>query len=374
MNGHAVIDSRGASESRLAEMPLDMAITSSHVNENEPQQPDPAPATESVDGAVVPLTSLKKALTASSTAAEQFALRQQLLHEYGGAHKVAMDGSVTRKRANSVDAGASRPDDNKRLRTHAASTRKPTSINTDDPKLPAFPLQGTDREIALIVDDDEMVDYDDIRTWFDYDGPKKGRQETAMNSDPKTKDAAQKPRASKGVNDEKSEQDADEPAPGLAAKKTGGRKRSKSKRTRKPKPTPKPKPAESDKDSEDCDFESENTTPEDSESEPDGDHEGPWQGPINLEPFDGGFGLPDEEEMEEDIALLHDQIFPSGGACTDGFWQRRVRVSFTYNVRYGLANDICRARTSRSSPTAKSQRTQSHLGRRPSKTLRSSRS
>jgi len=381
MNGPAMLDGRASSEGRLSEVLADVITTPTRKIENDPQSPTPTTGSVENTLALSPRLKTPPHPPSPSPAAEQLAFRQQLLREYGSAPKAAVGASGTRKRANSVDAAASRPGDSKRLRTLAAPTGKPKDANTDELKVPAFSAQGSDRDIILVVDDDETGDHEDDGTWFDSDGPKKepsaqvsGEQGGVTNGIPKPDDTATKPRTSKQVGDKKSQKDTEKPAPGAPAKKTTEKQRPKSKSSRKPKATPKPKRAVSDNDSEDSDFEPEDTTAEDTESESNGDLEGPWQGPINLEPFDGGFGLPDEEDMDEEFALIHDKIFPSGGACTDGFWKRRVRVSPPYNMRRIHAHNVFRARNSLFSPIATSQHVLSRLERMPSETSKRSRS
>lgn len=65
----------------------------------------------------------------------------------------------------------------------------------------------------------------------------------------------------------------------------------------------------------------------DEESEEEVDLPGSWQGPINLEPFDGGLGLEDEELPEDQKAQEREaRLFPGPMRPTDQFWRRRVRV------------------------------------------------
>jgi len=297
--------------------------------------------------------------TLSSPEAEKRKWRQQLFREYGGAPRPTPISSVGRKRANSVDATSSRPDDSKRHRGTVTPSLARTSIsNTAKLELPSFPAQGSDRLDLIVIDDDDDEYSDEGAAWFDYVGPKKepdvkdGGQGPTTDLDSHAEDDPLKARASKRASD-KARKDAEKKTEKVGTGAAGGAKTGRKKQRKAT--ARKPKPDKTKKDDAKSDLKQKNDVSEadDRESE-DERAEPPWQGPINLEPFDGGFGLPDEVPADERNVLLYGRLFPSGGSCTDEYWKLRTRVSILRNNSRCLAHNPRRATSSSSLPTPRS--------------------
>jgi len=347
-NDRAVSHETVESESQLVEIPPGLTGSSS-------QGADEAASSSVVTTSKDMLKSRETLPQVSSIEAEKLKWRQQLFREYGGAPKPIPITSIGRKRANSVDATSSRPGDSKRHRGLDAPGLARTGVSvTTKLELPAFPAQGSDRKDVIVIndeDDDDDDDDDEGAAWFDYVGPKKASAAKNDGTGPETKagsqpkDDASKARASKRVSEKKAQRDAKEKEKekdghdAVAGAKTGRGKQRKSARK------PKAKADKSKKNDPEPESESElekksyNSKADDRESE-DEDDEVPWHGPVNLEPFDGGFGLADEEPMDEVAELLHSRLFPSAGWCTDEFWKRRTRVSVLRNMPRCLADPI----------------------------------
>jgi len=245
------------------------------------------------------------------------------------ARHTSVTPALSRKRANSLDASSSRISGGKRMRP------LDTAMQQQQIELPEFVVEATAREIIVVPDDDE-TETDDDGTWFDYVGPTPASKGSGDGTQPKDSDRSSgrlrdkkggRPNTGSGAGDKVvvkpktrsrgSRAGANKPGQGR-----GGRRGERdhngdsdkihgSQKPPKRKPKRKPKVTESS----------------DEEDEVEVGLSGPWQGPINLEPFDGGLGLSDDESPENEEAQRREaRLFPGPMRPTDQFWQRRVRV------------------------------------------------
>ena len=248
-------------------------------------------------------------------------LFESLRREFGTAKLVTSAPGLLRKRANSVDAASSRIDPSKRLRGLESVSKQ------DKVDLPAFTARPADREIIIVSDDDwSDDDVENGAVWFDYDGPQ--REPSDSEDEPDTHRVSGRLREKKKTGSLVVSGSGVKAAAKGKARSSGGRKRrsdgngrgsaqlrqiSKSARGEK-------KPAQDKAQSDTVDANQVSPSP--------------WQGPINLEPFDGGIGLSDEDLPVGNKALQREaRLFPGPARPTEQYWRRRVRVSciFAHN-------------------------------------------
>jgi len=283
-------------------------------------------------------------------------LRESLRRQFGAGHQAVGVPGLTRKRANSVNASSSRIEI-KRLRPLEA-VQEP--IN---PALPTFTTRAEEREIILVSEDDDDLEADDGAVWFDYDEPKR---EFAAETDANR--ASSRLRGKKnsgmgmgsGIDAKATAKRKKRPSgKGRGKRDGGGAGKRASRNSIKGRRKAKSKPVVESSDEEGEGYTDASTKSGDESDENNDERSGAappslnsWQGPINLEPFDGGVGLPDVDLAADDEAIERSKrLFPGQLRPTEQFWRRRVHVSG--GSAYDLNADLlCRAKNSISSRTA----------------------
>jgi len=284
----------------------------------EPQ--GPGPAVTSAPAALQPVP------THTAGQAEVARVNRELFdslrRQFGTQNLVTNAPGLTRKRANSLDATASRADDSKRLR-HFETVNDQKRLN-----VPAFVARPSDHEIIIVSDDDGSDVGDDGPAWFDYDEPQQESSESESEGEHDDEDEPDPQRVSGRLREKKARTAAasSNATKGVVARQTrdsdrskrrSGRSRRGSARQRGSEKPAKAKPKAKHPKSKLTD----------DMGDADTNMVEPWQGPINLEPFEGGIGLADEDLPVDKKSLDREaRLFPGPARPTDQYWKRRVCV------------------------------------------------